>query len=143
MKMLDVNILVYAHREDVPDHALYRAWLEQALDASEPVAVSDLICSGFLRIVTHPKVFTDPTPQETALEFLAQLRSHANLHVASPGARHWEIFISLSKQLRAKGNTIPDAFHAALAIELDCDWISADTGFSRYPGLRWRHPLDD
>jgi toxin-antitoxin system PIN domain toxin len=142
MKLLDVNILVYAHRKDAPDHARYRVWLEQALDGQEPIAVSELVCSGFLRIVTHPRVFVDPTPLDTALEFIWELRRHTNLHIAAPGNRHWPIFTTLCTGLHCRGNAIPDAYHAALALETDSEWISADTGFSRYPDLRWRHPLD-
>jgi predicted nucleic acid-binding protein len=40
------------------------------------------------------------------------------------------------------GNGIPDAFLAAIAIENGATWITADRGFSRFPGLRWQHPLD-
>jgi len=28
------------------------------------------------------------------------------------------------------------------AIEHNCDWISFDRDFARFPGLRWRSPLD-
>lgn len=40
------------------------------------------------------------------------------------------------------GNLVPDAYLAALAIESRAEWITADRGFVRCPGLRFRHPLE-
>ena len=34
-----------------------------------------------------------------------------------------------------------DAYVAAIAVESGCDWITGDRDFSRFPGLRWRHPI--
>jgi uncharacterized protein len=100
------------------------------------------VLSGFLRVVTHPRVFAAPTPIETALAFADALRGHRNAVVIAPGARHWDIFTELCRAAEAKGNLVPDAYLAALAIESGSDWITADRGFARFPRLRWRHPLD-
>lgn len=140
MLLCDVNILVYAHREDAPDHARYRQWLEDQINAEASFAVSELVLSGFLRIVTHPRIFDPPSPLEDALAFVAAIRAQPNCIVVSPQARHWDIFQRLCLAANAKGNLIPDAYHAALAIETGCEWITTDRGFSRYPGLRWRTP---
>jgi len=139
--LLDVNILVYAHREDVPDHARYRDWLERSLDDLEPVGVSELVLSGCLRIITHPKVFTPPTPIAKALDYVGQLRDHPNSIAVSPGERHWDIFVRLCREANVKGNLVSDAYHAALAIECGSLWISTDGDFARFPGLRWQHPF--
>jgi len=68
------------------------------------------------------------------------LRGLANCVPVAPGLRHWEIFRALCSEARARGNLVPDAYLAALAIESGCEWISTDRGFSRFKGLRWRHP---
>jgi len=140
MLLCDVNVLVYAHREDSPNHAMYRQWLEDQINSDASFAVSEWVLSGFLRIVTHPKIFDPPSTLEDALEFVGAIRSQANCVVVSPQARHWDIFLKLCQVANAKGNLIPDAYHAALAIEAGCEWITTDRGFSRYPGLRWRTP---
>jgi hypothetical protein len=67
MRLVDVNVLVYAHRLDAPRHPDYAAWFGDLLAGQEPYGISDLVLSGFLRIVTNPKVFRQPTPIETAL----------------------------------------------------------------------------
>lgn len=141
MLLLDVNILVYAHREDASDHQGYLHWLEELVDGSDPFALSELVLSGFIRIVTHPKVFATPSPLRAALDFVDELRSQPNCVVVSPGPRHWEIFTRLCEDAGAKGNLVPDAYLAALAIESGSEWATADRGFARFPGLRWLHPF--
>lgn len=135
--MPDVNILVYAHREDSPHHAKSLVWLEALINSDEAFAMSDLVLSGFLRIVTHPKVFNPPSSLEDALSFIEQIRSQSNCIIVTPQERHWDIFVNLCKQANAKGNLIPDAYHAALAIETGSEWVSTDLDFSRFENLRW------
>jgi len=60
----------------------------------------------------------------------------------APGKRHWAIFTRLCRDVEAKGNLVPDAYLAALAIESGCEWVTTDRDFARSSGLRWRHPLD-
>ena len=142
MILTDVNVLVCAHREDAPDHAAYRAWLENVVNGDEAYGVSGLALSGFVRVVTHAKVFNHPSPVAAALAFADQLRESPNSVRVDPGPRHWPIFRRLCLEVRAKGNLVPDAFFAALAIESGCEWITTDRDYSRFAGLRWRHPLD-
>lgn len=141
MLLFDVNVLVYSYREDAPDHSAYRSWLKDVVESGEPFGVADIVLSGFLRITTHPKIFKPPSPFESAMEFVAALRSQPNCTVVAPGPNHWQIFTDLCQVTGAHGNLIPDAYLAALAIEADLEWITTDSGFSRYPGLRFRHPL--
>lgn len=142
MKLLDVNILVEAHRPDAPHHAAISEWLRRAMQSYAGVGVSDLVLSGFLRVVTHPRVFRDPTPFEQALEFVDDFRSRASVHHASPGVSNWTVFRDLLQRYEPKGNRVPDLYHAALAIEFDYTWVSLDRGFSQYRELNWLHPLD-
>ncbi len=142
MKLLAVNILVHAHREDSERHREMREWLETALDQPEGVAVSELALSGCLRVITHPKVFKQPTPLPVALQFIESLRNLDNLRVIAPGEKHWAIFVGLCRKAEARGNLVPDAYLAALAVETGCEWITLDRGFARFQGLRLVHPLD-
>lgn len=142
MRLCDVNILVYAFRSDAPDHPGYRDWLLRSLDDPEPFGLSDLVLSGFVRIATHPRIFNPPTPVDNALKFVDMLRSAHNVVPVAPGARHWGIFVDLCRGCNAKGNLVPDAYLAALALENGCEWFTADRGFARFRKLRWRHPLD-
>ena len=97
--------------------------------------------SSFLRIVTHPKIFNPPTPLKKAIEFTNMIIDHPDAVKVVPGSDHWRIFIELCREIEAKGNLIPDAYLAALAIESGNTWITTDRDYSRFPGLDWRHPL--
>jgi uncharacterized protein len=103
--------------------------------------MSDLVLSGFLRIVTHPKAVSPPEPIERALSFVEAIRSQPGCVPIAPGPRHWDIFTRLCREAGTKGNLVPDAYLAALAIESGSEWITTDRDYSRFPGLRWRHPL--
>lgn len=142
MRFVDVNVLVYAHRSDVVDHELYRTWLDSARRGPEPLGVPDVVASGFLRVVTHPRVFAEPTPVTAAVAFLDALKSAPAVVWVGPGPRHWEVFVDLCTRTGARGNGVPDAYLAALAIEQGATWVSADRGFAGTPGLRWVHPLE-
>lgn len=141
MILLDVSVLVHAFHDGVPDHARYRDWLDAVVLAPEPFGISELVLSGFIRVATHPKVFAPPAPTDEAVAFASALRAQPNAVVVSPGMRHWGIFAGLCSVAAAKGNLVPDAYLAALAIESGSEWITTDRDFSRFPGLRWRHPL--
>jgi uncharacterized protein len=142
MILMDVNVLVYAHRSDAPNHAAMRTWLESVLAGNEAYGVSDLVLSGFLRIVTHPSVFSPPSPMKAALKFCLEVRQQPHHVEISAGPRHWEIFTELCQTAGIKGNLVPDAYLAALAIESGSEWITTDRDYSRFPKLRWRHPLE-
>ena len=113
MILLDVNILVTAHREDADQHREIKSWLETTLGGPAGVAVSELALSGCLRVITHPKIFKKPTPLAQALDFLEDFRSREEVHLLGPGVGHWEIFIDLCRRGEARGNLVPGAFHAA------------------------------
>jgi predicted nucleic acid-binding protein len=74
-------------------------------------------------------------------DFAHELRSQPNAVPIVPGPRHWEIFTNLCEAVNARGNLVPDAYLAALAIESGSEWITTDRDYSRFPGLKWRHPF--
>ena len=142
MILPDVNVLVYAHRKDAsPEHDAYAAWLTEMATGPGDFGLSEAVLSGFARIVTNPRIFKDPTPPELALRFCKELRIRPQARILQPGHRNWEIFENLCRRTAARGKLVADAWHAALAIECGCEWITTDSDFSRFPGLTWRHPL--
>lgn len=137
----DVNVLVYAYRQELPEHAPCRRWLEGVVQSDAAYGVSDLVLSGFIRVVTHPRIFDPPTPLDSALDFVDVVRTRPNCIALHPGARHWSIFERLCRETRAKGNLVADAYLAALAIESGCEWVTTDQDFSRFEGLSVSSPL--
>lgn len=141
MLLPDVNVLIYAHRAEAPEHARYAEWLRTLATGTEPFALSELGCSAFVRIVTTKKIWNEPTEVSDAIEFIDRLRDRSNARPLTHGERSWIIFRQLCSGARAHGKLVADAYHAALAIEHGCELITADADFARFAGLRWRHPL--
>jgi len=142
MILCDVNVLVYAHRPDsIHNHDEYASWLKHCAESPKAFGLSEGVLSGFVRVVTNPKIFKDPTPTPVAFDFCNRLRQRPQARILKPGEGNWALFNSLCDSPNIKGKLIADAWHAALAIEYDCEWITCDSDFSRFEGLRWRHPL--
>lgn len=141
MILIDVNVLVYAKRQDSPDHAKFRTWLEEMIRSDSIFGMSELVLSSVVRILTHPRIFSAPTQLDEALQYVHSLHEQPGCVWVSPGERHWEIFSRLCRAARVKGNLVSDAYFAALAMESGAEWITADRDYARFPGLRWRHPL--
>jgi len=142
VNLCDVNILVYAFRKDGERHAEYRQWLLDVVNGEAAYAVSEQVLAGFVRIVTHPRIFKVPSTLREALDFVDAVSESPRCRVVQPSPNHWSVFVRLCESSKARGNLVSDAWHAALAIDSGCVWITSDRDFARFPGLRWRHPLD-
>ncbi len=141
MLMPDVNVLVYAHRQDEATHAAYAAWLKDLADGAEPFALSVLVAVAFVRIVTNPRLFDDPTPLPVALAAVEQITAHPRCRVVTPSPNHLPEVVRLCRATGATGKLVADAQHAAVAIAEGCTWVTRDGDFARFEahGLRWQH----
>lgn len=129
----DVNILVAASRQDHPHHAPALVWLHGALANSaegRSLTILPMVASGFLRLVTHPRVFVEPTPVDAALLFLRTLLDSPGVILLSPG-NEWPEFERLCAQLSLTGNAIPDAWIAAAAQNHHLHLVTFDKGFRK------------
>ncbi|HHP7233531.1 MAG TPA: type II toxin-antitoxin system VapC family toxin [Desulfobacterales bacterium] len=140
MILPDVNILVHAFRSDTSDHEMCRSWLDGVVNGDARYGMAPQVLSGVIRIITHPKVFAMPSRLEEAVRFCDLLLEQPHCLIIQPGERHWNIFKRLCAEADARGNLVPDAWFAALAIESGCEWITLDRDYARFPGLQWRLP---
>ena len=140
MQMPDVYVLVYAHREETPQHKKYAEWVTRLATGPEPFALSEPVLQGFVRVVTNGKIFSPPSTPKQAFQFLEALMDRPTCSVIRPGSQHWAIFRQLCEVGDVRNKLVADAAHAALAIETGCEWVTADTDFARFaPTLRWQH----
>ena len=137
-----VNVLVYAARDEAPECARYRAWLEGALAGPEPVALVAPVLAGFLRVVTNPRVFTRPSSLDDALAFGEAVLASPACVAPALSQRLAGVLAEVCRRAGATADRVPHAYLAAIALDLDAELVTADRGFARYEGLRWRHPLD-
>ena len=140
MILTDVNILVHAFRVDSPEHLTCRAWLDGVVNGDARYGMAPQVLSGVIRITTHPKVFAVPSSLEEVIRFCDVLLAQPHCVIIEPGERHWRIFKRLCTEADARGNLVPDAWLAALAIESGCEWITLDHDYARFPRLQWRVP---
>ena len=130
----DVNVLVAASRDDHVHHGPARRWLGGALVAGasgQRLLLLPTVAAGFLRIVTHPRIFEEPTPLDAALAFVRALR-------AAPGVEEPPLGPELAR-LEAlcarhdlRGNDVPDAWIAAVVLDRVDLLVTFDRGFRRF-----------
>src|SRR5688500_7782574 len=132
MRMPDVNVLVYAHRADAPEHSTYKAWLDEVAAGPEPFALSALVAVGFLRVATNRRLQPEPSPITAALAFLDEIVARPTCRVVVPRDGHLGEVIRLCRATGTTGSSVADAQHAAVAISNGCTWVTADRGFAKF-----------
>lgn len=140
MKLLDVNVIVAAHRDDHPDFEIARAWLENILAAGTPYALIDSVAGSFLRIATNPRIFSVPTPVGDAFAYLKALRAQPAHVMLAPGPRHLELLERICVDGDASGDLVADAQLATIALEHACELVSFDRDFARFTEVKWSRP---
>lgn len=129
----DVNVLVAASRSDHPHHVPALTWLEQAIaNASQGAAFSlqPMVITSFLRLVTHPKIFVQPTPMADAIHFIDAVLAASGVEPAMLGGE-WSILRQLCTDNALTNNDVPDAWLAAAAIHQSEHVVSFDADFKR------------
>jgi uncharacterized protein len=132
----DVNVLVAASRSDHPHHAIARGWLERAAAAAasgSTLILMPMVVASFLRLVSSPKIFREPTPVEDAVAFVDALLAAQGVHLAPLGPE-WPRLRQLCIDKQLKGNAVPDAWLAAATIYLGEHLVSFDRAFRKLIG---------
>jgi hypothetical protein len=138
----DVNVLVHAYRREAHAHDAYAAWLTTLVAGQDELALVDHCLTGFLRIVTNPRIFSDPAPTAEALTFVDRLRRAGRGRPVTATPATWDVFAGhIARDRGIRGNLVPDAYLAALAVSHGCRLATADRGFARYPGLEFFDPV--
>lgn len=143
MKVVDLNLLLYAINRDSAQHARAKAWLEDALAHDDPVALPWVVLLGFLRLATSARVFPKPLSPAVAIEVVDGWLAAPAVFTLSPGEAHWRTLRALLAESGTAGNLTTDAHLAALAVEHGAELCSTDADFARFRALRWVNPLDE
>ncbi len=141
MKIVDINLLIYAINKDTPHHPKAKKWLEDSLSSDDPFGFAWIVILGFLRIITSGRIMPNPLAPEVAMEMIDDwLKQPPSLTVV-PSRQHWSISKELLAPLGTAANLTSDAHLAALSIEHGARLYSTDNDFSRFQSLRWTNPL--
>lgn len=140
MKLVDVNVLVYARDSSSPHHRAAKHWIDQALSGNTPVGFSWLVLIGFVRLVTHPRIMATPLSAGEAMDTVDHWLSARSAHVLQPGVGHSGLLREMLEAVGSGGNLTNDAHLAALAAEHRATVVSFDADFDKFPGVRWEMP---
>ena len=141
MKLVDLNLLIYAVNRDSPNHEAARSWLENVLSGDERVGLPWVVLLGFLRITTSRLIMPRPLPVGQALDVVDGWLAQPQVQVLHPGEDHWRHLRILLLDCGAAGNLTTDAHLAALAIGNGATVCSTDNDFGRFARLEWTNPL--
>jgi hypothetical protein len=141
VRIVDLNVLLYAVNSDAAQHDLARRWWETALNDEDSVGLAWIVLLGFLRLATNSRVFPRPLAPDIAAAKLDGWLALDNVRVVREKDDHWETLKALVRDAGTAGNLTTDAHLAALALSHDAVLVSCDTDFARFKGLRWENPL--
>jgi uncharacterized protein len=141
VRLLDVNLLLYAYDAQSPRHKPAREWLEQTLSGSETVGLPWVVMLAFIRLITRSVVVEHPLTVDEAIDLVESWLDQPCVTIIHPTDRHPVVLRELLQPFGTAGNLTTDAHLAALAIEHGASLCSCDADFSRFPGLRWSDPL--
>jgi uncharacterized protein len=138
----DINLLMYAYNRSAVMHERARAWWEGVLNREQPVGLAWVVALGFVRLTTHPSVLAAPLRPQDALGRVRGWLNQPGVRILEPGPRHLDLLDELFRATGVGGSLTTDTHLAALAMEHQSELHSNDADFARFPGLRWRNPLD-
>ncbi|MBN2124832.1 MAG: type II toxin-antitoxin system VapC family toxin [Deltaproteobacteria bacterium] len=141
MILLDANLLVYAHVNAFPQHDRARSWLDEQLNGVSPVGIPWPSLLAFVRLTTNPRVFEKPLSVEDAWRQGEAWLDCPPVWIPTPTENHRQVLGRLLKAPGVRGNLIPDAHLAALAMEHGLVLQSTDGDFGRFHGLKWENPI--
>lgn len=140
MKLVDLNVLIYATDEASPHFETARPWLDQAMASPETICLPTAVTVGFVRITTSARIMRVPLRLEQAVAAVRTWLARPNVTVPVAGARHYDVMEELLGSTGIGGNLVSDAHLAALAIEHGATLVSYDHDFSRFAGVQWESP---
>lgn len=135
MLLLDVNVVLAAHRGDHPQHTVLRRWFDELIDGTEPFCVPLVVWASFLRLATNRRTFAVPTPLGEAFGFLDAVCAQPHHLLLGPGPRHLVLLRRLCEEAAAAGDLVPDAVIAAVALEHGCEVATLDHDFARFSSI--------
>ena len=141
MKIVDLNILLYAVNPDAPHHDSIMEWWEEQLNGDETLGLAWAVAVGFLRVSTNPRVFPDPLTPEEAIDHIDTWLALDIVSLVTETRDHWRTLRALLQDVGVAGNLATDAHLEALAVTHGATLASCDADFARFRKLRWENPL--
>jgi uncharacterized protein len=142
MIAIDTNLLVYAHRGESQWHDAAYALIKKQAEGPSIWTIPWPCLHEFLAIVTHPRIYSPPTPLARAMSQIDAWLESPSLILLSESEGYWSELRTLLQAGRISGAQVHDARIAALCRFHGIDELwSADRDFTRFPGITVKNPL--
>ena len=141
MKVIDLNVLIYAVNGDALHHAKVLPYWQRLLNGSESVGLPWIVIAGFLRVTTNPRVSATPLTANAACTVVDGWLARDVVTVPLEKPTHWKVLDGFVRASGTAANLVTDAHIAAIAATRDATLVSCDRDFRRFDGLRVENPL--
>ena len=139
---IDVNILLYASDSASSHCEKARRFLDGCASGSEVCCLAWPTVMGYLRIATHPSVFSEPLSPEEAMRNVQSLIELSHVRLLGEEEGFWDVYSRVGQGLAVRGNQVPDAHLAAILLHHDVRTLyTNDADFRRFDFLEIRNPL--
>lgn len=140
MKLIDLNVLLYAIDASSTLHSQAKPWLERVLSSTETVGIPTAVAIGFVRLTTSRRIMANPLDVTTSVDVVRTWYRRPNVTAPQPTSRHFDLIAELLAPIGTGGNLVSDAHLAALSVEHGAELCSFDRDFGRFGGVRWIEP---
>ncbi len=139
---IDVNVLLYASDRASDRHEAARRFLESCASRPEVLFLTWPTLMSYLRIATHPRVFSAPLTPDEALGNVVQLLSLPHVRTVSELDGFINAYTHVSGGMAVRGNLVPDAHVAAVLFQHGVHiFYTIDRDFRKFESLDVRDPF--
>ena len=139
---VDVNVLLYASDQAGPRYDQAIQFLLNRASDPELFCICWTTLISYIRISTHPSIFSHPLSPDEALENIESLLSQPRVRVLSEDDGFLAVYRQVSGNFPVRGNLVPDAHLAALLLQHGVRKIyTADSDFKKFEFLEVSDPF--
>ena len=139
---VDVNVLLYASDQASPRYDKASQFLHSRASDPELFCICWPTLMAYIRISTHPSIFSQPLSPEQALGNVESLIGLPRVRLLSEDDGYLAIYRQVTANFAVRGNLVPDAHLATLLLQHGVTKIyTADSDFKKFEFLDVRNPF--
>jgi toxin-antitoxin system PIN domain toxin len=138
--LLDSNVLIYAHCEDMPQHAKVAVWLAQIINKGDAVILTETVVLSFYRIASNQKAMSNPLTVANIAAAVENLLAQANVVLFTPTNAHFQHFEQFCRKHDISSRMVMDAHLCVAALASGATVATCDKDFKKFPHIKIFNP---
>lgn len=139
---LDVNVLLYASDRSSDRHVRARRFVETCAAGPEILCLTWPTMMSYLRIATHPRIFSAPLSPDEALGNISALVALPHVRAVAETDGFLDAYKHVAGEMPVRGNLVPDAHVAAILLQHGVRTLyTNDRDFRKFQSLEVRDPF--